>query len=39
VKILTQETDKDITEGNKSDMERKLLPKLNKEVHLSRITQ
>jgi hypothetical protein len=39
VKILTQETDKDVIESNKSDKERKLLPKLNNEVNLSRITQ
>jgi hypothetical protein len=38
-KILTKETDKDVIESHKSEKKRELLPKLNREVHISRMAQ
>jgi hypothetical protein len=39
VKILTKETNKDVIEIDKSEKKRKLLSKLNKDVHTSRIAK
>lgn len=39
VKVLTQEGDEDVMQGNKFDKEWKLVPKLNKEVHITKNSQ